>query len=198
MCSPASPARRCCFEGDRVIGVRTGDRGIDREGQQQELVRAGRRHSCEGHDLLRRRARQPDEAAAAAAAAGGRAAARAVRDRHQGAVGDRPRPPGGGDRDSHARVSAADGGVRRRLHLRDAATDGSRWAWSSVSTITIRLFDPFTAFQRFKLHPLVSGPAAGRAAREVRREGACPKADGTPSRASGWTARCWRATARAS
>ena len=36
----------------RSCGVRTGDRGIDKHGQKKSDVRARRRHSRQGHDLL--------------------------------------------------------------------------------------------------------------------------------------------------
>ena len=60
------------------------------------------------------------------------------------------------------------------------------------------LFDPHTAFQRFKLHPLVADLLRGGQLREVRREGAARRRLEHASRGSGWTARSSRATPAAS
>jgi electron-transferring-flavoprotein dehydrogenase len=54
------------MEGSRVAR-RAHRRSRDRQARRAEAeLRAGRRHPRQGHDLLRRRARQPDEGAAAA------------------------------------------------------------------------------------------------------------------------------------
>ncbi len=156
-CSRASPGVEVLFDGERVIGVRTGDRGIGRDGAPQGHVRAWRGHPREGDDLLRRRPRQPDEAAARAAAAGRRPRARAIRHRHQGAVGDcRPIGIAAGHGDPHAGLSAAHGGVRRRRSSTRCRADASRSASSSVSTTAIRSSIRYDAFQRFKQHPLIA------------------------------------------
>jgi hypothetical protein len=55
-------ASELLYDG-RVVGVRTGDRGIGKHGEAEVHVRAGRGHPREGHDPDRRRPRQPDEGA---------------------------------------------------------------------------------------------------------------------------------------
>ena len=86
----------------------------------QTDFRARRRHSREGHDSDRRRQGQPHQDPRRAAETGCGQASAALCDRHQGALGVTPGAAGARYRHPHARVSAADGGVRRRLHLCDA------------------------------------------------------------------------------
>ena len=107
------------FEGARVVGIRTGDRGLGKHGTPRGAVEPGAdirakvtifADGVRGHltkQLLR-------DAAARRRPAG------AVRDRLEGAVGRAGRPAGPGHGDPHARLSAAPGGVRRQLDLRAA------------------------------------------------------------------------------
>ena len=118
-CFPGLPATELLMDGHRVVGVRTGDRGIGRHGEKREHVRAGRRHSREGDDSRRRRSRESHEAADSALAHHGRQSAAGVCARHQGAVGRARGPSARRHRDAHARISARSEGIRRRLHLRD-------------------------------------------------------------------------------
>ncbi len=63
------PATELLYDGDRVVGVRTGDRGIGKHGETQGELRARRGHSREGHDSLRRRPGQSHQDARQAAEA---------------------------------------------------------------------------------------------------------------------------------
>ena len=63
MCSPDLPEPKCLTDGDRIVGVRTGDKGIDKEGNRKEQLRAGNRYPRKDHDSRRRCARIADEAA---------------------------------------------------------------------------------------------------------------------------------------
>ena len=150
------------MDGERVIGVRTGDRGIDKHGAAEADLRAWRRHPREGDDLLRRRARQPDEGADAAAAA-----RRQGRSPQQFALGLKELweiPP---DRLKPGTVIHTLGYPLRHeefgggFHLRDAATASCRSALSSGLDYKDPLFDPHMAFNRFKQHPFVSSLLAG-------------------------------------
>ncbi len=126
------------MDGTRVIGVRTGDRGIGKHGEQKATFEPGVdilakvTIFCDGvrgnltKELMRRLPLGQDAAAAA------------VRARPQGAVGDPARSARAGHRDPHAGVSAAARGVRRRLHLRHAGRPGCRSGSSSASTTRIR------------------------------------------------------------
>ena len=49
------------FDGDRVTGVRTDDKGVDKEGQPEIELRAGLRSQCQGRDSRRRPARIVDQ-----------------------------------------------------------------------------------------------------------------------------------------
>ena len=126
------------MDGARVVGVRTGDRGVGKHGEHKADVRAGRGHPGQGHDLLRRRARQPDQDAARAARLG------KDREPEQFAVGLKELweiPP---DRIAPGTVihtmgyPAAARGVRRRVHLRACPRVGCRSGSSPASTTTIR------------------------------------------------------------
>ena len=75
------------FEGDRVVGVRTGRSRRGEARRTQGDVRGWSGHPGEGHDLRRWRPRQPHEAGAATAASRGRVRARAVRRGRQGTLG---------------------------------------------------------------------------------------------------------------
>ena len=126
------------MDGARVIGVRTGDRGIGKHGEQKPTFEPGVDiHAkvtifCDGvrgnltKELLRRlplgAGRQP----------------RAVRDRPQGAVGGPARPHRAGHRHAHARLPAAPRGVRRRLHLCAAGRPGLARVRRRASTTRIR------------------------------------------------------------
>ncbi len=162
------------WDGTRVSGVRTGDRGIDKEGRPKATFEAGRGHPREGHHLLRRRPRQPDQAAAGEAAAGGRAGAAAVRHRDQGAVGSSGGPHRRRHGDAHARLSAQDGRVRRRVLLRDAGRPHLSRAGCRprLSRSDVRSVRRVSAPEGASAH---RGPACRRAAGEVRREGAARK-----------------------
>ena len=125
------------FEGDRVVGIRTGDRGLGKHGTPRGAVEPGAdirakvtifADGVRGH-LTKQLLRD---------AAAGRRPARAVRDRPQGAVGRPGRPAGAGHGDPHAGLSAAPGGVRRQLDLRAAGGPALARASSSASTTTTR------------------------------------------------------------
>ena len=59
----ASRPTSILVEGDRVVGVRTGDMGVDRDGQPEGELPAGHGHLREGHRDRRGRARHAREAA---------------------------------------------------------------------------------------------------------------------------------------
>ena len=63
-------------------------------------------------------------------------------------------PAGHGD--PHDGVSAAHGGVRRRLHLRDAGRRCVSVGFVAGLDYRDPMFDPHIAFQHFKRHPLVA------------------------------------------
>ena len=93
-------------------------------------------------------------------------------------AGPRSRP---GTRDPHDGLSAADGGVRRRLHLRDARRPASRSASSRASTIAIRCSIRTSRFSTSSsIRSSRRCSTAGRWCATARRR--CPKAAGTRSR----------------
>ena len=76
----------------RVVGVRTGDRGIDRHGQKKVDLRARRRHPRKDDDFLPTAFAAISRKRSAPARAARRAPAAAVRNRHQGTVGSADGP----------------------------------------------------------------------------------------------------------
>ena len=66
-----------------------------------------------------------------------------------------------GHRHPHDGLSAADGGVRRRVHLRDAGRPAVASASSSGLDYQDPMFDPHLTFQRFKQHPFVAALLEG-------------------------------------
>ena len=139
-----------------MVGVRTGDRGIDKHGEREADVRAGRGHPREGHDPRRRRARQSHEAARPAPGARRRTRAAAVRDRHQGTVG-------GPDGSAGARAPSSTRWAFRSAWTSSAAASSTRCrtgvlSVGFVSGLDYRdpMFDPHVTFQHFKRHPLVA------------------------------------------
>ena len=149
------------MDGERVVGVRTGDRGIGRHGEQRATLRAWRRHSREGDDPGRRRPRQSDEAADSALAHRGGPPTAVVCARHQGAVGCAGWPIAW----RHRRCT-------RLGYPLDQQEFGGGFIYAMSDTrLSVGfvvgldyedpMFDPHVAFQQFKLHPLVSGLLRG-------------------------------------
>ena len=81
--------------------------------------------------------------------------------RHQGAVGgaEGSHEPGLGH--PHDGLPAADGRVRRRVHLRRCRTASSSVGFVSGLDYRDPMFDPHLTFQRFKQHPFVARLLAG-------------------------------------
>ena len=148
------------FEGDRVVGVRTGDRGIDREGQQKGSfepgvdIRAKITIFCDGvrgnltKQLLQRlplaEGRQPE----------------------QYAIGIKELWEIDRDRIGPGTVVHTLGFPLRAEEFGGGfiyALPEGRLALGLVVGLDYHdpLFDPFMAFQRFKQHPLVSGLLLG-------------------------------------
>ena len=113
-------AQDVLFDGARVIGVRTGDRGLDKQGGRKSTFEPGVDVHAKVTILLRRRSRQPDEDAHAGAEAQRGPAAAALRARHQGTLGGSEGPRGRRLGHAHDGLSAAPGRIRRRVHLRAA------------------------------------------------------------------------------
>ena len=162
------PAVEVLYDGDRVVGVRTGDRGIGKHGERKSTFEPGVDIRAKVTILDRRRARQPDEGARAPAR-------RSTRD---------------GCRSSTRSASRSCG--RCPPDRLPPAPSSTRWAircgWKSSaaafiyampdgvlvgrlrragSTIAIRCSIRTSRFQHFKRHPFVA-VAARRAAQMVR------------------------------
>ena len=192
-------ARDLLMDGGRVIGVRTGDRGVDRHGAPKPSFEPGVDIHAEGHDPGRWRARQPDASSCCGGSrsAAGRAAA-GVLARHQGALG-RARGPAG---------RAARSSTRWAIRFAQKEFGGGFiYAMSDTrvsvgfvagSTTRIRCSIRTWRFRRFKLHPFVTRLLRGRADDPLRREGAAGKRMVRAARNAPPTARCWWATRRAS
>jgi hypothetical protein len=115
---PGFPAAELLHDGDRVVGVRTGDKGVDKHGQKKAnyepgidirakltILAEGTRGSLTKQLGRQARARPRPEPAG-------------VRDRYQGTVAHpRLRREEQGARDPHARLAARHEDVRRRLRV---------------------------------------------------------------------------------
>ena len=102
-----------------------------------------------------------------------------------------------GHGDPHAGLAAADGGVRRRLHLRDAGQAARRSGSSSDSTTRTRCSTrTWRSSASSRTRWSAACCAAGRWCATARRR--CRKAAGTPSRGPTWTAGSSSATRAAS
>ena len=135
-----------------MIGVRTGDKGIEKHGNTEAELPARRRRARQGDRAVRGPARHARQAAdAAAPSRQGRPAG--LRDRREGAVGDAGRARAQGARDPHDGLAARLADVRRRVHLRHERRPTGRWASSPASTSAIPRTDPHGILQRFKHHP---------------------------------------------
>ena len=114
------------FDGDRVIGARTGDRGVDQHGARKPTFEPGVDiHATVTIVADGVRGNLTKTLNQTLCAGRGSAPARLF-NRAQGAVGGSSRPPQTGQRDPHDGVPAQARGVRRRVHLRDVgrATGG--------------------------------------------------------------------------
>ena len=174
---------RCSTRATRVVGVRTGDRGIGKHGEQKPTFEPGVDIRAKVTIFCRRRARQPDEGAGAAAAARTRDGSRSSY-----AIGIKElwEVPAGraraGTRHPHDGLSAADGRVRRRVHLRDART-----GCVSVGFVVRPRLPRSDVRSAHRVPALQAASArsrrcstAGRWCATARRR--CPKAAGTRSR----------------
>ncbi len=59
---PGFPAAALLTEGDTIVGVRTGDKGIDKHGATEAELRAGGGHQGQGDGARRRHSGQPHQA----------------------------------------------------------------------------------------------------------------------------------------
>ena len=111
------PAVEVLYDGDRVVGVRTGDRGIGRHGEVKSNFEPGVDVRAKVTILTDGVRGNLTKALVRQARARRRASAATVRARHQGAVGDSQGSPCAWHGHPHDGLSAEDGGVRRRVHL---------------------------------------------------------------------------------
>ena len=117
---PAFPGQELLWHENRVIGVRTGDKGLDHNGQPKANYEPGA-------DIIAKvvvlgegpRGTLTKQAASRLNLVRGPRAA-SLRRRRQRALAAPRRSLQSRRRDSHARISASDRDVRRRLHLRHA------------------------------------------------------------------------------
>ena len=165
------PGVEVLFDGDRVVGVRTGDRGIGRDGQRRGTFEPGVDiHAkvtifCDGV-----RGNLTKQLLARLPLAEGR-------EPEQYAIGIKELWEVPADRIAPGTVIHTLGYPLRMEEFGGGfiyAMPEGRLALGLVVGLDYRdpLFDPHQAFQRFKLHPLVSRPAARRPDAEVRRQGA--------------------------
>ena len=155
-------ASEVLYDGDRVIGVRTGDRGLDKHGGRKPTFEPGVDiHAkvtifCDGvrGNLTKTLVNDAEARRGPACRSSTRSASRNCgRSRRIGCAA--------GHRHPHDGLSAADGGVRRRLHLRDAGRPAVASASCRASTTRIRCSIRIIAFQRFKQHPFVASLLEG-------------------------------------
>ena len=178
------PGRRdLCSTAQRVVGVRTGDRGIGKHGEQKATFEPGVDIRAKVTIFCRRRARQPRPRRCVR-----RLGSTSGRQPQLYAIGIKELwevPP---DRLAPGTVihtlgyPAAAGGVRRRVHLRAARRPDRRSASSSGSTTTIRC--SIRTSRSSTSSAIRSSRACSRAGSwcaTARRR--CPRAAGTRSRA---------------
>ena len=154
--SPASPAPNCFYDGDRVVGVRTDDKGVDKENQPEIELRARLRSESQGHDPRRRHARLADQATH-------RANSILLKDRNPQTYGigvkelwEVPVRPHRARRSHlHDGLAAHHQRIRRRLDLRIERQLVSLGFVTGLDYPDPRL-DPQRVLQEFKKHPFIA------------------------------------------
>ena len=139
---PAFPGQELLWDGERVIGVRTGDKGLDKNGNPKPnyepgadilakivVLGEGPRGTLVKQAMPRLKSRC-------------RARAASLRRRHKRALAMSARTRAARERDSHAGLSVAGRNIRRRLRLRNAGGHSRRrihhGAWITATRQPIR------------------------------------------------------------
>ena len=172
-----------------VVGVRTGDKGRGRDGQELRQLRARLGPDRQGHRARRGHAGPPDRRGDQSLRPRLRRPA-AVGARRQGGLGG---PEAARPRDPHDGLAAP---ASARSTASSAARSSTRWARtrcrsasSSGSTTRTRRFSVHDVLQEFKTHPMIGQDPRGRQARRLGREddsvrrllGACRSGCGRPA-----------------
>ena len=176
------PAQSVLLDGRKVIGVRTGDKGVGRHGEQKGTFEPGAdivakvtifADGVRGN-LTKELSRQLQLAE--------RGAPGGIRDRPEGDLGSAARSAAARHRDPHARLPAAPGRVRRQLSLRHAGRPhlDRLCRRAQLSGPAVRSARGVPALQAAPVHPPHPARTARWCATAPRR---CRRAAGTRSRA---------------
>ena len=160
---PAFPGQKLLMEGERVIGVRVGDKGIARDGHLKDNVASPALDLFAKITILGEGPRGTlTKAAIEALDLAARSRSASLCGRHQRALAGSQAPRGASRaRDPHAELALAARRLRRRLHLRHARRHPRRRPRRRPGLSGDPTTDPHYLFQLFKTHPSIQAMLAG-------------------------------------